>query len=229
MNTRTRDPAVRRTRTAECAVVVVSYQSARHLPRLLSDLEAAQVRRVLVVDNCSTDDSTALAEAAGVEVLSTGANLGYAGALNLAWRSVPADLPVLVLNPDLTLRPGAVRALLAAANERHAGVVVPKIVEPGGATARSLRREPSVVRAFATALLGRRAGALSELVWSDAAYRKAAYVEWACGAALLITADCRRVVGDWDDARFFLYPRRPTTSGACAMPGSGSSTRPTRS
>ncbi|GAA1945681.1 glycosyltransferase family 2 protein [Amycolatopsis minnesotensis] len=206
MNTRISDPAARRPpRTAECAVVVVSYQSARQLPRLLSDLGAAQVRQVLVVDNCSTDDSRALAEAAGVEVLSTGANLGYAGALNLAWRTIPGDLPVLVLNPDLTMGPGAVRALLAAVHEQHAGVAVPMIVGPGGVLARSLRREPSVLRAFATALLGRRAGALSELVWSDAAYAGTAHVDWACGAALLITAECRRVVGEWDDARFFLY------------------------
>lgn len=205
MNTRTRDPATRRPRTAECAVVVVSYQSARQLPRLLSDLEAARVRQVLVVDNGSTDDGPALAEAAGVEVLPTGANLGYAGALNLAWRAIPDDLPVLVLNPDVTLRPDAVRALLAAVHEQHAGVAVPMIVEPGGALARSLRREPSIVRAFATALLGRRAGAVGEQVWSGAAYRETAHVEWACGAALLITAECRRVVGDWDDTRFFLY------------------------
>jgi GT2 family glycosyltransferase len=192
--------------------VVVTHQSERHLPRLLADLRAASDRlrlRIVLVDNASTDGTARAAGASGAIVLLSEDNLGYAGGLNLAWPHVAPDAPVLVLNPDVALEPGAVEHLLAAAARPGVGVAVPMLRDEDGGTARSLRREPSVVRAVVDALLGRHArglpGALSETVWDEAAYRSPGTPDWACGAVLLITQECLRRVGPWDSGRFFLY------------------------
>jgi GT2 family glycosyltransferase len=195
---------------SSAAVVIVTYRSERHLPRLLADLDVAGGQfSVLVVDNASDDGTVAVAEAAGATVVQTGSNLGYAGALNVAWRELPASVPVLVLNPDTSLTPDAIGALLNAVRDPGVGVAVPMLREADGTVARSLRREPSIRRALIDALAGRwarlLANGLSETVWDEGSYLRRGDVEWACGAAMLITAECRRLVGDWDDDRFFLY------------------------
>ena len=187
--------------------VIVTYNSARDLPALLAGLAEAELS-VLVVDNDSGDNTVALAREAGARVVETGANLGYAGALNVAWRHVGAEDAVLVLNPDSTVDGESVTALVRAAGE-GVGVAVPVLREADGALARSRRFEPSRRRALVDALLGRRAAWLpsgwSETEWAESAYRAgAADPEWTCGAALLITARCRERVGDWDE-RFWLY------------------------
>ncbi|MDI5977792.1 glycosyltransferase family 2 protein [Amycolatopsis magusensis] len=187
--------------------VIVTHNSARDLPALLAGLAGAGLPAV-VVDNDSGDDTVALAREAGARVLETGANLGYAGALNVAWRHVGAGEAVLVLNPDSTVDRESVTALLAAVDD-GVGVAVPLIRETSGAVAHSRRYEPSRRRALVDALLGRRAAWLpsgwSETEWAESAYRSGARApEWTCGAALLITARCRKLVGDWDE-RFFLY------------------------
>jgi GT2 family glycosyltransferase len=72
-----------------------------------------------------------------------------------------------------------------------------------------MRREPSIPRALGDALLGdhfpQRPHWLSEMIRTEEAYRTRRTVDWATGAALLISAECDTVVGPWDDERFFLY------------------------
>jgi len=76
-----------------------------------------------------------------------------------------------------------------------------------GTPAKSLRRTPTVLRALGEAVLGERAGrypSLGETVVDPAAYRRRGVTDWATGAAMLISADCARACGPWDES-FFLY------------------------
>ncbi|MHB1289793.1 glycosyltransferase [Georgenia sp.] len=117
------------------------------------------------------------------------------------------DEPVLVLNPDIRLEPGAVQPLLRALDDAAVGIAVPRLVSAAGETAPSLRREPSLRGALCESLLGgRRAGRAGhgELVVGERAYARAHDVDWATGAAWLISPRCRRDVGAWDES-FFLY------------------------
>ena len=87
------------------------------------------------MDNASTDNTVAIAEEAGIEVIQTGANLVYAGALNVASPHLDPDRPVLVLNPDLSVEPDAVTALLEAARaDPLVGIVVPAILDRTGSS-----------------------------------------------------------------------------------------------
>jgi N-acetylglucosaminyl-diphospho-decaprenol L-rhamnosyltransferase len=197
----------------DCAVVIVTYNSADEVGGLLDSLPPAAdgLRlRVVVVDNDSGDDTaTVVAARPWVTFVPSGGNLGYAGGINVGRRQVGPARSVAVLNPDLRLEPGSLRRLFDAARLPGAGAAVPRMLDGNGALSPSLRREPTVPRALGDALLGARwpgrPGWLSEMVWARAPYDRPGAVDWATGAALLVTTEADTAVGAWDDERFFLY------------------------
>jgi GT2 family glycosyltransferase len=143
-----------------------------------------------------------------VIAVSSGGNLGYAGGINIARRYIGVSAAVLVLNPDVRIRPGALATMLRCLENDTIGVVVPRIVDSSGSTYPSLRREPAVLSTLGDSLAGsrltRRGARFSEVVWNAEHYDYAHTVDWATGAALLIRADVDRAVGDWTED-FFLY------------------------
>jgi exopolysaccharide biosynthesis WecB/TagA/CpsF family protein len=196
----------------EVTAITVTYNSARHIRTFIDSLrgDARTTRlRLIVADNGSTDETLRLlAQEDDVTVISTGANLGYAGGINAALPAVSAGSAVLILNPDLTVAPGAVRALLDRMGNSGAGIVVPAIREGDGHLSHSLRREPTVARTLGDALFGerlpRRGGTFSEIDRDAMSYRFPHRIDWATGAALLIRGDVSKRLGDWDE-RYFLY------------------------
>ena len=87
---------------------------------------------MLLVDNASTDGSAELAEAGGARVRRNPRNEGYGRANNAGVRDVDTAF-VLICNPDVTLAPGAMAALLFAAKRYpDAGLYAPRLVEPDG-------------------------------------------------------------------------------------------------
>lgn len=99
---------------ARVSVTLVTFESARDLPRCLDALAAQTVPagEVIVVDNASSDGSADLAARHGVvsRVERNVANLGFAAGQNQAIRSATGSW-VLVLNPDVFLEPGFLAAL----------------------------------------------------------------------------------------------------------------------
>jgi GT2 family glycosyltransferase len=164
----------------------------------------------IVVDNGSSDHTVSLARdhRMGPRVIVQD-NLGYAAGINTAIEAVDdASSHILVLNPDIRLDDGSVKALVDALDGPETGIVVPRMVDGDGRLLHTLRREPTILRAFGEALLGgeRAAGraALGELIVDPAVYDRPTVADWATGAAMLISAPCRRTVGAWDE-RYFLY------------------------
>lgn len=197
----------------DCAVVVVSYNSARHIERLLDSVPVAAdgLRiRCIVVDNDSTDETVSILRLrSDITTVQAGQNLGYAGAINLGREMVGRACPLLILNADLVLEKGAIARLYEELDDPTIGVALPMLLEDDGSLYMSLRREPSSGRALGEALLGShlpwRPAWLSETVRDRGAYRERRDVEWGGGAAILVSAACNDAVGDWDDKRFFLY------------------------
>jgi N-acetylglucosaminyl-diphospho-decaprenol L-rhamnosyltransferase len=195
------------------SVVIVTYNSASVLPGLLDSLpaglEGVKQFEIIVVDNDSADNSvkTALAHAVRPRVISMGRNAGYAAAINAAAATVPPDADLLILNPDVRLRPGAARLLVDRLTDSSIGVAVPRILAEDGNTSWSLRREPSLVTAWTEAILGGTFAArigTGEVIGDLALYDQGGLIEWATGAALAVAARARGMVGDWDES-FFLY------------------------
>jgi GT2 family glycosyltransferase len=204
--------AVHESGPVDCAAVVVTYNSAGDIAVLLDSLPAAAAGlsiRIIVADNGSTDGTVELARSRpDVTCIETGANLGYAGGINVGRLHGGAYSSLLVLNPDAELEAGAMREMFAALEDPAVGIVVPMLLDAEGRRLPSLRREPTLIRALGDGLLGgrvrRRPGRLSEMVWHEEAYGYRHPVDWATGAALLVSAACDRAVGGWDE-RFFLY------------------------
>ncbi|MGO4144376.1 WecB/TagA/CpsF family glycosyltransferase [Paenarthrobacter sp. YAF11_1] len=197
---------------ADVAVLVVTYNNAEDVPALVASLReetVAQSIKVVVADN-SPDDRTMdeVLRHPDITAVRTGGNLGYAGGINAAMRMAGDADAYLILNPDLRVEPGAVAAMRRRMALSGAGMVVPVLLDDDGTVYPSLRREPGVLRALGDAALGGRVqgrpGWLSEMDFDPESYLHAHRVDWATGAALLISADTARDVGGWDE-QFFLY------------------------
>jgi N-acetylglucosaminyl-diphospho-decaprenol L-rhamnosyltransferase len=201
------------TEHVDCAVIIVSYNSARYIARLLDSLPAAASGlriRCIVVDNGSQDETLPIVRLRNdVMVVETGRNLGYSGAINVGRAHAGMSSSLLILNPDMVLEPGAIVRLSRALDEPGVGVAVPMLLTGKGDLYLSLRREPNLIGALGEALFGShlawRPSWLSDTVRDHLAYQNSQDVAWAGGAALLISAACNEAVGDWDDDRFFLY------------------------
>jgi GT2 family glycosyltransferase/glycosyltransferase involved in cell wall biosynthesis len=193
-------------------VAIVSYNSEAVLGECLAALPAALAgvpATVVVVDNASTDGSRDLVRAVAPEavLVELPANGGYAAGINAACGAYPGR-DVLVLNPDVRMGAGSVPRLLAALDQPGTGIAVPRLHDAAGRLHRSLRREPTVLRALGEAVLGGRLAGriapLGEVVGAARHYARPTTADWATGAAMLVSAPCLEAVGGWDES-FFLY------------------------
>ncbi|MER7561388.1 glycosyltransferase family 2 protein [Streptomyces sp. NPDC097941] len=195
------------------AVIVVTWNSAEVLPGFLAALPDGMAGldwRLVVADNDSADDTVELLGklAPDATVVQTGRNAGYAAGVNAALKAVDPGDVALICNPDIRMRQGCAKRLVDSLGD-GVGIAVPLLYEEGRDTPHySLRRESSVLRALGEAVIGnRRAGRfpwLSELVTDPDAYRRPTRADWATGALMAISAECRAACGPWDES-FFLY------------------------
>ena len=195
------------------AVVVVTWNSAGVIEGLLRSVQDSRLDgsvRLIVVDNASSDGTVQLVRELmpDAEVLHTGRNAGYAAGMNAGMAAGGDCDSYLLLNPDIRLGPTTIQSMLEELRGSGAGIVVPRLVGEFGALRLSLRREPTVLRAWGEALLGgRRAGRfppLGEVETRAEAYDRPAEADWATGAAMLISRECLARVGAWDES-YFLY------------------------
>lgn len=202
----------RRTGPVDVAVIIVTHQSELDIDDVIASLRPEtkeQSIRVVIADNASTDATVSHARRhEDVVVVETGGNLGYAAAINRAMSEAGESESFLVLNPDLHVHRQCVSRLRQRLSNSRAGIVVPAILSPAGQRTQSLRREPSLTRSLGDALFGRRWVArpawLSETVRSSSAYSAAHRIEWATGAAALISRQAVQRAGLWDES-YFLY------------------------
>ncbi|AHI01781.1 glycosyltransferase family 2 protein [Kutzneria viridogrisea] len=192
-------------------VAVVTYNSAAELPRLIDSLPDGMSDvdqwRLVVADNASSDGSADLVRelAPTATVIETGANLGYAAAINACAELAEPDEALFVLNADVRLHRGCARALLDGCADGTTGVAVPVVCRPDGSAEPTLRRRPTASRAIAEALLGARAGQFGErLDLTPQQRNRIVDADWANGAVLLVPARVRRLIGPWQ-ADLFLY------------------------
>lgn len=200
------------TEHTDVAVLVVAYNGVNDVVGLLESLlpeTRGQSIKVIIADNSPTDEvCRAARDWTGVHAFRTGGNFGYSGGINRAMREAGTAAAYLVLNPDLRVEGGSVRALRERMSVSGAGVVVPVLLNDDGSVYPSLRREPSIAGAVGDALLGSllagRPDWLAEMDFDAESYVHAHRVQWATGAALLIRRDVAESVGEWDED-YFLY------------------------
>jgi GT2 family glycosyltransferase len=181
------------------SVIIVNWNAGTALVDCLASVaaQAERVAEVVLVDNASTDGSTAAGCALhpGVRLVETGANLGFAGGANRGAERARGEVLVF-LNPDACVLPGAVAALAdALVGTPGAGIA------GGGLLGRHGRWEPGAAR-FAPVrhlLLDTSAGRLG------ARLRRAPYVvDWVYGTFMAVRRETFRRLGGFD-TRYFLY------------------------
>lgn len=195
--------------------VVVTFESAPHLPELFEMLAGAVP--VTVIDNGSRDDSVAIARSAGANVLVNEVNLGFGAAANQGLHRATRPY-VLLLNPDAAIAPDAIDTLARALDERPDLVAVsPRLRTPTGEQQRVWWPFPSAAGAWREAFglhrLARRFGRsrprrrprprrhLGPGATSAAPDRSSGTIIGAC--ALVRCADVLALGGF--DARYWLY------------------------
>jgi N-acetylglucosaminyl-diphospho-decaprenol L-rhamnosyltransferase len=198
---------------ARVAVIIVTWNSASVVEGLLRSVSESVFDgtvRLIAVDNASDDRTLELIHDVlpDADVIQMGRNAGYAAAMNAGIALARDCDSFLLLNPDIRLDRNALQAMHDEMRESGAGIVVPQLVDEFGTLRLSLRREPTVLRAWGEALLGgRRAGRyppFGEVDMRADTYARPAQADWATGAAMLISQGCSARVGKWDES-FFLY------------------------
>lgn len=188
-------------------IVVLNWNGLEDTLACLESLECLRYteRKVVVVDNGSTDGSVAALQRAArpskIEIVEVGRNLGYAGGNNLGIRYAldrGADF-ILVLNNDTTVDPMLLDELIAAA-ERYpaAGCFGPWIYymdDPSRLWFTRSEWDPAV-SAFSTPGKGRLPAELSG---------ESESTEYVCGAALFFRAGIARRIGLLDERFFLVY------------------------
>ena len=99
---------------ARVCILIVSYQSQQHLPRVWAALERQTYRdvEIILIDNASDEPP---APPPGVRLIANSANVGFAAANNQGAALTQAEYLVL-LNPDAFPEPGWLAALVEAAD-----------------------------------------------------------------------------------------------------------------
>jgi N-acetylglucosaminyl-diphospho-decaprenol L-rhamnosyltransferase len=196
----------------KAGVVTVSYGSEGVLDGFFASLETASSAPVnaVVADNRPElgDPVRELAERYGVSYLPMTRNLGYGAAMNAAVRSLPADIPwVLVSNPDIEIHPGAIDELVRVGeSDARIGAVGP-LVETDGEIYPSARAIPSLRMGLGHALFAN--------IWPANPWSRRYHSDnerpprerdagWLSGSCLLIRREAFDAVGGFDD-RFFMY------------------------
>ena len=192
---------------AQVSVAIVSWNTRDLLRRCLESFasEAESGRcEVWVVDNASSDGSAEMVRDAfpWAHLEASDENLGFGPAVNLAAKRTRAPW-IGIANADIALQPGALDALLEAAErDPEAGAIAPRLVLPDGSTQHSVFTFPTLGSALVVAGgIGRVVKPLGErallLGMFDA--ERPRRVPWAIAAFLLVRREAWDAIGGFDE------------------------------
>ncbi len=107
------------------SLIIVNFHASGALKRLLSTVEA--VDEIVIVDHSESDEELAALRDLDVDRVVAQPNAGYGAGLNRGVKESSGD-ELLLANPDLMFRSGAVGALLKALEDPEAGITAPHLV-----------------------------------------------------------------------------------------------------
>jgi len=187
-------------------VVVVAYNSRDHLRACVEPLAGAADIEVFVADNACPQRSPEVIADLPVRVVDVGHNAGFAAGCNAGAREGSSDA-VLFLNPDARIESGGLRRLTAVLEEDETCAVVgPHVVGDHGETQFSMRRAPSLRRAFSEALFLHHPfprGRWTTDIVRDG-YDRIQSPAWVSGSVLLVRRRVFEELGGFNE-RFFMY------------------------
>lgn len=191
--------------TVDVAVIIVTYNSARHLDALRRMLLEGTVvpERMLVVDNASADDTVARARAAGFEVIETGTNDGFGSGCNAGLGAVSNEF-VLFCNPDVEPTPDALERLLNALRNTSTAAIAGAAFDEALQGRKFIRITGQMVSFLPKGMSARFPLRRYECRVRIDQSQEQVVVDYAVGAFILCRTAVLRSAGGFDE-RFFLY------------------------
>jgi GT2 family glycosyltransferase len=185
-------------------VIIVNWNGAEYLERLLRSLEDASPHSVIVVDNASSDSSQEiLLRFPNVETIRNQQNLGFGFAANQGIALAKTNY-LLLLNADVEVMSGTLSLLECFLDENQtAAIVAPQLLFADGSLQPSCRPFPTTARLFLYFSY------LDHLIpWKyrpgKEFHQTTSEVDQPMGAAMMIRKSALDEVGTFDE-RFFLY------------------------
>lgn len=195
------------------SIIIVTYNSYPEIEACLQTLHQALEglsSEIIIIDNASTDNTVSYIRShwPQVTLLAQAQNSGFAAANNIGL-AIAGGNPILLLNPDTVILPGAISTLLNAfVSHPQAGVVGPKLLNPDGSLQPSCRDFPGLLSDFIgmaelyrLPIIHRWAG---KFMSSLSDHRSPRQVDWLSGACLLVRKEAISAAGPMD-AGFFMY------------------------
>lgn len=194
----------------ELSIIIVSYNTREDLRTCLASIVRQPPNasyEIIVVDNASSDGSADAAEAfAGVRVVRSATNAGFAVANNVGMRAASGEL-LLLLNSDTVVPPGAIDTMIARLRRApEVAVLGPRLVDGQG------RAEMSFGRMLTPLNEWRQRRIVRGLASNDPATvehverltHQEQRPDWVSGACLLVRRADAEAVGGLDE-RYFMY------------------------
>lgn len=193
------------------SIIIVNWNTGDLLAQCVQSIvdeldDWGEQSEIMIVDNASTDGSTAQVEKLSrrVKLLENRENAGFARANNQAIRETSGEY-ILLLNPDTIVRPGAVPTLVSFMDDcRAAGAAGARILNPDGSLQTSAYPAPTLSRELWYLLH-------LDLLWPYAAYPMERWqldtsreVDSLLGACIIVRRHALDEVGVLDDG-FFMY------------------------
>ncbi|PWT88828.1 MAG: hypothetical protein C5B54_09960 [Acidobacteria bacterium] len=189
---------------ARTTAIIVNWNGAVFIDKLLTGLTQAEVKAIIVVDNASRDDSLRIIQQhSNVHLISNGSNVGFGAAANRAIEASSTPY-ILLLNVDVEVMPNSVQKLEEFLDRTpDAGIVAPRLNFPDGSLQLSCRRFPKIPDLFLyLSFLDRIFPSGYRL--NDQMHQHTMEVDQPMGAALMIRRLALEQTGAFDP-QFFLY------------------------
>lgn len=185
-------------------VIIVNWNGAQYLDRLLRSLEAQGPAEIIVVDNDSKDDSRRiLAQHPEVKCVFNQQNVGFGSAANQAIELMSTPY-LLLLNVDVEALPGSLEVLETFLDvHSDVAVVAPQLLFPDGTLQLSCRTFPTIPKlwfylSYFDSIIPTGYRLKKDL------HNQTMEVDQPMGAALMIRKNALDQVGLFDP-QFFLY------------------------
>ncbi len=197
----------------DLSIIILNYKSRELVKQCVKTigLLAPKVSyEIIVVDNASDDGVGAmLAERfPDVRFLQSPTNTGFAAGNNLGIRAAKGRY-VVIMNPDITVLPGALEEMVSYMDTHpDVGVMGPKLIHPDGSLDPSCYRFPTrMIPVYRRTPLGKFSSgrrAIAEYLMEDYDHETTSDVDWLLGAALIVRREAFEKVGLLDE-QYFLY------------------------
>jgi GT2 family glycosyltransferase len=195
----------------DLSIIIASYNARDHLQDCVLSLVVNPPRvlhEIIVVDNDSSDGSPEMIASRfpDIKLLKSETNMGFSKANNLAYRYSRGD-HLLFLNSDtLVLRNALDNMITFQKSHPWAGIVGPKILNPGASPTRSYMRFLTAKTLFlGSRLLGKWFNVnRHRLHYTRYDYHSVRRVPWVSGACMMVRRDVFKKAGLFDE-HYFLY------------------------